>query len=44
MNRRTLLSLVTLLVLGLTLAAPAITKADGGIIVDPPPCDPAPCE
>jgi Ca-activated chloride channel family protein len=41
MHRRTLLSLVALLVLGFSLAAPALTRADGVVIVDPPPCDPA---
>ena len=41
MRWRTTLSLVALLVLGFTLAAPAITRADGVIVVDPPPCDPA---
>jgi Ca-activated chloride channel family protein len=41
MHRRSLLSLVTLLILGLSLAAPAVTRADGVVIVEPPPCDPA---
>lgn len=43
MHRRTLLSLVALLVLGFSLAAPAISRADGVVVVDPPPCDPGPC-
>ncbi len=44
MRWRTALTLVALLVLGFTLAAPAVTRADGVVIVEPPDaCDPATC-
>jgi Ca-activated chloride channel homolog len=39
MHRRSLFSLIALLVLGFSLVAPAISHADGFIIVEPPPCD-----
>lgn len=41
MHPRTVISLLALLVLGISLLAPASARADGFVIVDPPPCDPA---
>jgi Ca-activated chloride channel family protein len=38
MRWRTALTLVALLFLGFTLAAPAVTRADGVVIVEPPEC------
>lgn len=43
-NRRSLLTLFALLMLGVSIAAPALTKADGVVIVDPPPCEADACE
>ncbi|MEA2594713.1 MAG: Ca-activated chloride channel [Thermomicrobiales bacterium] len=44
MHRRTLFSLVALFVLAFSLAAPAISRADGVIIVEPPVCTDAGCD
>ena len=41
MRRRTIFSIVALLFLAISLATPALTRADGLIIVEPPECDPA---
>lgn len=43
MKRRSFLTFVALFILGFTLAAPALTRADGVVIVDPPTCDTGEC-
>jgi Ca-activated chloride channel homolog len=40
MHRRSLVSLLALLAIAVSLLAPVAARADGVIIVDPPPCDP----